>query len=105
MGALQKNYDLLSFLTFTIKVQEGQMKELDPSIINVVDLDIPQDSLMFTVLQQPQHGFLVNGLYGNDIILYKHAVNSHHELPVHSFSMEHLKNGKCSTSFYLCFFF
>lgn len=81
------------------------MKELDPSIMNVVDLDIPEDSLTFTVLQPPQHGFLVNGLYGNNIILYKHAINSHqhHELPVHSFTMESLKNGKCSTS--VCFFF
>nr|XP_056704812.1 FRAS1-related extracellular matrix protein 1 [Euleptes europaea] len=89
------NDEVPEFIARNITVQEGQMKELDPSIINAVDLDIPQDSLMFTVLQQPQHGFLVNGLYGNDVILYKMAINSHqhHELPVHSFSMELLKNG------------
>ncbi|XP_060093251.1 FRAS1-related extracellular matrix protein 1 isoform X1 [Heteronotia binoei] len=89
------NDEVPEFIARNITVQEGQMKELDPSIINVADLDIPQDSLMFTVLQQPQYGFLVNGLYGNNIIHYKHAVNihQHHELPVHSFSMESLKNG------------
>lgn len=77
------------------------MKELDPSIINVVDMDVPQDTLMFTVLQQPQHGFLVKGMYGNDIIRYQHAISNHqnHELPVHKFSMELLKNGKCCVLF------
>lgn len=73
------------------------MKELDPSVINVVDLDVPQDTLTFTILQQPQHGLLVNGMYDNDITRYRQAVNSHrhYEIPVHSFSMELLKNGKC----------
>lgn len=89
------NDEVPEFIARNITVQEGLMKELDPSIINVVDMDVPQDTLMFTVLQQPQHGFLVKGMYGNDIIRYQHAISNHqnHELPVHKFSMELLKNG------------
>lgn len=72
------------------------MKELDPSIINAVDLDVPEDILMFTVLQQPHHGFLVKGVYGNNIFHYRQAIISqhYHEIQVDNFSMEILKNGK-----------
>ncbi|XP_020638622.3 FRAS1-related extracellular matrix protein 1 isoform X2 [Pogona vitticeps] len=89
------NDEVPEFTARNITVEEGQMKELDPSVINVMDLDVPQDALMFTVLQQPHHGLLVNGIYGNDTIHYRQAINSHHhhEIPVRSFSMEFLKNG------------
>ncbi|XP_053226453.1 FRAS1-related extracellular matrix protein 1 isoform X7 [Podarcis raffonei] len=89
------NDEVPEFEARNITVQEGEMKELDPSVISAVDLDIPQDPLIFTVLRQPQHGFLVNGNHGNDIIRYKHATDGrqHHELPMHEFSMELLKNG------------
>uniref|UniRef100_A0A8D2LHS9 FRAS1 related extracellular matrix 1 n=1 Tax=Varanus komodoensis TaxID=61221 RepID=A0A8D2LHS9_VARKO len=89
------NDEVPEFIARNITVQEGQMKELDPSVINAVDLDVPQDMLIFTVVQQPRHGLLVNGMYGNNIVRYKQAMNGHqhHELPVHEFSMELLKNG------------
>ncbi|KAJ7335466.1 hypothetical protein JRQ81_013407 [Phrynocephalus forsythii] len=89
------NDEVPEFIARNITVEEGQMKELDPSVINAVDLDVPQDTLMFTVLQQPQHGLLVNGMYDNEIIHYRQTLNSHHhhEILVHSFSMEFLKNG------------
>ncbi|XP_053888402.1 FRAS1-related extracellular matrix protein 1 isoform X1 [Malaclemys terrapin pileata] len=89
------NDEVPEFIARNITVQEGQMKELDPSVINVIDLDVPQDRLMFTIVQQPQHGFLINGVYGNDVMNYKRFINSHHnhERPVHNFSMELLKNG------------
>ncbi|XP_029140355.1 FRAS1-related extracellular matrix protein 1 [Protobothrops mucrosquamatus] len=76
-------------------VQEGQMKELDASVINAVDLDVPEDILMFAVLQQPHHGFLVKGVYGNNIFHYRQAIISqqYHEIQVDGFSMEVLKNG------------
>ncbi|XP_070598646.1 FRAS1-related extracellular matrix protein 1 isoform X1 [Erythrolamprus reginae] len=83
------------FMARNFTVQEGQMKELDPSIINAVDLDLPEDILMFTVLQQPHHGFLAKGLDGNNIFHYRQAIISqqYHEIQVDSFSMEVLKNG------------
>ncbi|XP_061486151.1 FRAS1-related extracellular matrix protein 1 isoform X3 [Rhineura floridana] len=89
------NDEVPEFMARNITVKEGQIKEVDPSVINVVDLDVPQDTLMFTVLQPPQHGLLVNENYGNDVIRYKYAINSHqhHQLPVYEFSMELLKNG------------
>ncbi|ETE61666.1 FRAS1-related extracellular matrix protein 1, partial [Ophiophagus hannah] len=83
------------FMARNFTVQEGQMKELDPSIINVVDSDVPEDILTFTVLQQPHHGFLVKGAYGNNIFHYRQAIISqqYHEIQVDSISMEILKNG------------
>nr|XP_008101362.1 PREDICTED: FRAS1-related extracellular matrix protein 1 isoform X1 [Anolis carolinensis] len=89
------NDETPEFMARNITVKEGQMKELDPSIINAVDLDVPQDALMFTVLQPPQHGLLINGMYGNNIVHYRQAIHSHqhHELPMQGFSMELLKNG------------
>ncbi|KAH0628328.1 hypothetical protein JD844_009328 [Phrynosoma platyrhinos] len=89
------NDEAPEFIARNITVQEGQIKELDPSVINAVDLDVPQDALVFTVLQPPQHGLLVNGMYSNNIVGHKQAINRHqlHELPVQGFSMEFLKNG------------
>lgn len=82
------------------------MKELDLSIINAVDLDVPQDHLVFGVVQRPQYGFLINGVHGNDILYYKQLINHDHhshELLVHDFSMELLKNGRCSILLTLAF--
>ncbi|XP_029461659.1 FRAS1-related extracellular matrix protein 1 isoform X2 [Rhinatrema bivittatum] len=89
------NDEVPEFLARNFTVQEGQMKELDPTIINVVDLDIPQNYLTFVVTQQPQHGLILNGVYDNDIARYKRLINSHqsHGLPVHDFSMDLLANG------------
>ncbi|XP_067886857.1 FRAS1-related extracellular matrix protein 1a [Heterodontus francisci] len=87
------NDEIPSFLARNITVSEGQMRELDPSIINVADLDVPPDSLMFTVSQQPYHGMIMNGMYGNDVLQYKRLILSHHELPVHDFTMDQLKHG------------
>lgn len=96
MFVVKKNCDL----PLATQVQEGQMKELDPSVINAVDLDVPEDILMFTVLQRPRHGHL---LKGNAVVHHKPAVNQrqHHVHAVHGFSMELLKNGKWRVPFYL----
>lgn len=82
------------------------MKELDLSVINAVDLDVPQDHLVFGVVQRPWHGFLINGVHGNDILHYKQLINHDHHshgLLVHDFSMELLKNGRCSILLTLVF--
>lgn len=75
------------------------MKELDLSIINAVDLDVPQDPLVFGVVQRPSYGFLINGVHGSDVLHYKELINHDHHshgLLVHEFSMELLRNGRCS---------
>uniref|UniRef100_A0A8V5H8G8 FRAS1-related extracellular matrix protein N-terminal domain-containing protein n=1 Tax=Melopsittacus undulatus TaxID=13146 RepID=A0A8V5H8G8_MELUD len=90
------NDEVPEFIAGNITVQEGEMKELDLSIINAVDLDVPQDHLVFGVVQRPQYGFLINGVHGNDILYYKQLINNDHhshELLVHEFSVELLKNG------------
>ncbi|NXA13983.1 FREM1 protein, partial [Sapayoa aenigma] len=90
------NDEVPEFIARNITVQEGEMKELDLSVINAVDLDVPQDHLVFEVVQRPLYGFLINGVHGNDILHYKQLINHDqhsHGLLVHDFSMELLKNG------------
>lgn len=84
---------------FHIQVQEGEMKELDLSVINAVDLDVPQDPLVFVVMQRPSYGFLINGVHGSDVLHYNELINHDHHsngLLVHDFSMELLRSGRCS---------
>uniref|UniRef100_A0A8C9F6G4 FRAS1 related extracellular matrix 1 n=1 Tax=Pavo cristatus TaxID=9049 RepID=A0A8C9F6G4_PAVCR len=88
------NDEVPEFIARNITVQEGMMKELDLSVISAVDLDVPQDHLVFGVVQQPSHGFLINGVHGNDILHYKELIHHHNRgLLVYDFSMELLKNG------------
>lgn len=75
------------------------MKELDLSVINAVDLDVPPDPLVFRVVQRPSYGFLINSVHGSDVLHYKELINHDHRshgLLVHDFSMEQLRNGRCS---------
>uniref|UniRef100_A0A8C8E7P8 FRAS1-related extracellular matrix protein 1 n=1 Tax=Otus sunia TaxID=257818 RepID=A0A8C8E7P8_9STRI len=90
------NDEVPEFIARNITVQEGEMKELDLSVINAIDLDVPQDRLVFGVVQRPWYGFLINGVHGSDILHYKQLFNHDHHshgLLVHDFSMELLKNG------------
>uniref|UniRef100_A0A674HN62 FRAS1-related extracellular matrix protein 1 n=1 Tax=Taeniopygia guttata TaxID=59729 RepID=A0A674HN62_TAEGU len=90
------NDEAPEFIARNITVQEGEMKELDLSVINAVDLDVPQDPLVFGVVQRPSYGFLINGVHGSDVLHYKELINHDHQshgLLVHGFSMELLRNG------------
>ncbi|NXC10324.1 FREM1 protein, partial [Orthonyx spaldingii] len=90
------NDEVPEFIARNITVQEGEMIELDLSVINAVDLDVPQDPLVFGVVQRPLHGFLINDVHGSDILHSKELINHDHHshgLLVHDFSMELLKNG------------
>ncbi|XP_075383533.1 FRAS1-related extracellular matrix protein 1 isoform X3 [Mycteria americana] len=90
------NDEVPEFIARNITVHEGEMTELDLSVINAVDLDVPQDHLVFGIVQRPWYGFLINGVHGNDILHYKQLINHDHHshgLLVHDFSMELLKNG------------
>ncbi|NWY42503.1 FREM1 protein, partial [Sylvia atricapilla] len=90
------NDEVPEFIARNITVQEGEMKELDLSVINAVDLDVPPDPLVFGVVQKPSYGFLINGVHGSDVLHYKELINyDHHShgLLVHDFSMEQLRNG------------
>ncbi|XP_059830668.1 FRAS1-related extracellular matrix protein 1a isoform X1 [Hypanus sabinus] len=87
------NDEAPNFLARNITVSEGQMCELDPSIINVVDLDVPADSLTFTVSRQPQHGMIRSMMQRNDVVIYQQPTLSGYELPVHDFTMDQLMHG------------
>uniref|UniRef100_A0A8C3QV42 FRAS1-related extracellular matrix protein 1 n=1 Tax=Cyanoderma ruficeps TaxID=181631 RepID=A0A8C3QV42_9PASS len=54
------NDEVPEFIARNITVQEGEMKELDQSVINVIDLDVPPDPLVFGVVQKPLYGLLIN---------------------------------------------
>uniref|UniRef100_A0A672MFC2 FRAS1-related extracellular matrix protein 1 n=1 Tax=Sinocyclocheilus grahami TaxID=75366 RepID=A0A672MFC2_SINGR len=83
------NDEIPEFLARNITVREGDMKELDPSIISAVDLDVPRERLMFSIVQQPQHGSIMSVPHGNDVTLYKPGS----EIPVEHFTMDDLRNG------------
>ncbi|XP_007465709.1 PREDICTED: FRAS1-related extracellular matrix protein 1 [Lipotes vexillifer] len=88
------NDEAPDFIVRNVTVCEGQMRELDSSIINAVDQDMPKDRLLFSVTQKPRHGLLINGVFSKDLPQYKQSPNpgQKHEL-VYNFSMELLKNG------------
>ncbi|RXN31842.1 FRAS1-related extracellular matrix 1 [Labeo rohita] len=83
------NDEIPDFLARNITVREGDMKELDPSIISAVDLDVPRDRLMFSIVQRPQHGSIMSVPHGNDLTHYKRGS----EIPVEHFTMDNLRNG------------
>ncbi|XP_027963091.1 FRAS1-related extracellular matrix protein 1 isoform X2 [Eumetopias jubatus] len=88
------NDEAPDFVVQNITVCEGQMKELDSSIINAADLDVPKDALLFSITHKPRHGLLINGVLSKDFPQNKQPVNpgQKHEL-VQNFSLELLKNG------------
>ncbi|XP_053512286.1 FRAS1-related extracellular matrix protein 1 isoform X6 [Artibeus jamaicensis] len=88
------NDEAPDFVVQNITVCEGQMKELDASIINAADLDVPRDPLLFSITQKPRHGLLISGAFSKDFPQYNHPASpgQKHEI-VSNFSMELLKNG------------
>lgn len=36
------------------------MKQLDSSVLHVMDLDVPRNVLLFSVVKPPQHGSIIN---------------------------------------------
>ncbi|KAL2079429.1 hypothetical protein ACEWY4_025173 [Coilia grayii] len=91
------------FLARNITVKEGDVKELDASLFNAVDLDVPHDRLKFRVLQPPRHGSLVGSYHGNQAISYNGNQAAQHlrltqdttdsGMVVRDFTMDDLKNG------------
>ncbi|XP_036917837.1 FRAS1-related extracellular matrix protein 1 isoform X2 [Sturnira hondurensis] len=88
------NDEAPDFVVQNITVCEGQMKELDSSIINAADLDVPRDPLLFSITQKPRHGLLISGASRKDFPQYNQPASpgQKHEI-VSNFSMELLKNG------------
>ncbi|KAG9486701.1 hypothetical protein GDO78_006860 [Eleutherodactylus coqui] len=88
------NDEVPEFMARNITVEEGQMRELSPSVIDVSDMDVPQNHLSFMVTAHPRHGLIVEERFGIDQM--KGFLKSHknNTVPmVYDFTMEHLRNG------------
>lgn len=72
------------------------MKDLDPAILDAVDLDAPPNLLSFTILVPPAHGTLLHGTYGLGIRPYKEMGQEtlQRSLSVLSFTVQALRQGQ-----------
>ncbi|XP_077444873.1 FRAS1-related extracellular matrix protein 1a isoform X2 [Stigmatopora argus] len=75
------NDEIPEFVAQTLRVQEGQMKYLDESVLNATDLDVPKNVLLFHVIKLPQHGSIIR--HSGDM-----------ESSVVDFTMPELRNGQ-----------
>lgn len=66
------------------------MKDLDSSVLNAVDLDIPKSILLFRVIKPPQHGSIMK--HNNGQLGYKQRKTDAMS-PVEDFTMTDLRNG------------
>ncbi|KAM8899479.1 FRAS1-related extracellular matrix protein 1a [Spinachia spinachia] len=53
------NDEIPQFVAQNITVREGEMKKLDSLVFHAVDLDVPKDNLLFSMVKAPQHGSIV----------------------------------------------
>ncbi|XP_075999811.1 FRAS1-related extracellular matrix protein 1a isoform X1 [Genypterus blacodes] len=84
------NDEIPEFIARNITVPEGEMKDLDSSVLNAVDLDIPKNILLFSVIKAPQHGSIVK--HGNGQLGHKRR-QTDAMFQVEDFTMADLKNG------------
>ncbi|KAM3857595.1 FRAS1-related extracellular matrix protein 1a [Diretmus argenteus] len=81
------NDEIPQFVARNITVREGEMKELDSSVLTAVDLDIPKNELLFSVVKPPRHGSIVNHNSGRSVYRRREV-----ETPVEDFTMADLRN-------------
>ncbi|XP_030579126.1 FRAS1-related extracellular matrix protein 1a isoform X2 [Archocentrus centrarchus] len=84
------NDEVPEFVAHNITVQEGKMKQLDSSVLHAMDLDVPRDILIFTVVKPPEHGSIINHSSGDAVNKKREA---QHKFPVVDFTMTDLING------------
>uniref|UniRef100_A0A3B3RES9 Fras1 related extracellular matrix 1b n=1 Tax=Paramormyrops kingsleyae TaxID=1676925 RepID=A0A3B3RES9_9TELE len=84
-----------SLLLGNFSVAEGGMKDLGPDLLDAVDLDVPADTLTFSVLVPPAHGMLLNGIYGLQMSRYLEMEQGllQRTLLVKSFTIQQLRQG------------
>ncbi|KAG7327532.1 hypothetical protein KOW79_009138 [Hemibagrus wyckioides] len=89
------NDEAPSLFLHNFTVMEGGMKDLNPAILDAVDLDAPPDLLSFTILVPPAHGALLHGIYGLDMNQYKDMGPEilRRSIPVQSFTIQALRQG------------
>ncbi|XP_030018419.1 FRAS1-related extracellular matrix protein 1a isoform X2 [Sphaeramia orbicularis] len=84
------NDEVPEFMARNITVKEGEMKQLDSSVLHAVDLDKPRNVLVFSVVKPPQHGSIIQHSSTT-------SVNKRRDVrplsPVVDFTMTDLTNG------------
>ncbi|KAM7365982.1 hypothetical protein PAMP_015455 [Pampus punctatissimus] len=61
------NDEVPDFIARNITVQEGEMKQLDSSVLHAMDLDVPKNVLLFSVVKPPQHGSIIHHSSGQPV--------------------------------------
>ncbi|KAK5610326.1 hypothetical protein CRENBAI_006856, partial [Crenichthys baileyi] len=84
------NDEMPEFIARNITVQEGEIKYLDSSVFHVMDLDVPKNPLLFSVVRPPQHGSIVRHRNGNPITKRQEP---NLWSPVDDFTMADIKKG------------
>lgn len=87
------NDEVPEFISRNITVMEGEMKQLDSSVLDAVDLDVPKNLLLFSVVTPPQHGSIIR--HGSDGSFHKRGdtYQQHQQHQVLDFTMSELTNG------------
>ncbi|XP_068164367.1 FRAS1-related extracellular matrix protein 1a isoform X2 [Antennarius striatus] len=84
------NDEVPEFMARNITVLEGEMKQLDSSVLSVMDLDVPENVLLFIVVTSPKYGSIIDRSH-------KKTVHKRQEAsplsPVTDFTMTDLING------------
>ncbi|XP_053199816.1 FRAS1-related extracellular matrix protein 1a [Scomber japonicus] len=87
------NDEIPEFMARNITVKEGEMKQLDSSVLHAMDLDVPKNILVFSVVKPPQHGSIIHHSSGHPLAqVYKHQEASLQSTVV-DFTMTDLING------------
>ncbi|KAF3697512.1 FRAS1-related extracellular matrix protein 1 [Channa argus] len=84
------NDEIPEFVVRNITVREGEMKQLDSSVLHVMDLDVPANVLLFSVLKPPQHGNIIE--HNSDRPVTRRREDNL-QSPVVDFDMTYLTNG------------
>ncbi|XP_046904856.1 FRAS1-related extracellular matrix protein 1a isoform X3 [Hypomesus transpacificus] len=89
------NDEVPEFIARNITVNEGQAKELDPTLINASDLDVPKNELLFSVVQPPRHGAVMSHALGHGAPPAARSAQrrSAAGVVVQDFTMRDLRNG------------
>ncbi|XP_078131977.1 FRAS1-related extracellular matrix protein 1a isoform X3 [Sander vitreus] len=84
------NDEIPQFVARNITVREGEMKQLDSSVLHAMDLDVPKNSMLFSVVRAPQHGSIIT--HSSEKPVYRRGEASPPPLVV-DFTMTDLSNG------------
>nr|XP_020450558.1 FRAS1-related extracellular matrix protein 1 isoform X2 [Monopterus albus] len=84
------NDEVPEFVARNITVREGEIKRMDSSVLHAMDLDVPRDVLLFSIVKPPQHGNVIN--YNSEKPFSKRR-EALPQTPVIDFTMTDLTDG------------